>query len=270
MILNKEVAYLLGVYLGDGSVWDNGCGVKVFGIVASDKDFVEEVARCIGEVVGNIPNIGINYKHNRKHPYYRCQTSKSALPMWLVEQTHHKTIIPQIILDSNDVLKKEFIAGLLDSEGYVSLSKRHMYGGHEVFDMQIGFSVQDPWIFEFRDILIKMGICCNSVGRYTSLHVKSKIMYRFTINKRSFVDSGLYFKIRRKQDRIEHYKSLFPSSTTKRKIPFTEDHKNKISLSRLNEEFTEEHKYNLSKARKKWLETRGEIKRDGRGRFVKR
>lgn len=270
MNLNKESSYLLGVYMGDGSIWNNGNGTLVFGLMVVDKDFCEEVARCIGNLTGKIPTIRTTSKPNRKRIYYRCQTTDKELIDFLIKNTHSKTIIPKIVLDAPLELKKEFIAGILDSEGYVSLSKRHMYGQFDIFDMQIGVNVQDPWLFEFRDMLIKMGVNCRAIHREEAPHVKSKVMFRFCFDKRSFIENSLYFKINRKQSRIEYYKSLFPSSTTTRRIPKTDEHKLKISKALTGRSFTEEHKNHLSIARKKWIEEHDDIVRDQFGRFVRR
>lgn len=270
MNLNKNLAYLLGVYMGDGAIWDNGNGTMVFGLMAIDKVFVEETARCIGEVTGETPSVHTCRKPDRRSEYFRCQSTNADLIQYLVHETHAKTIIPSSVLEAPADLKKEFIAGVLDSDGYVALSKRRMYGQHEVFDMRIGIAVQDTWLYEFREMLLAMGVACTKVCRCTALHTRSKIMYRFTIKKPSFIENGLYFKIPRKQSRIEYYKNLFPSSTTKRRIPFTDEHKQKISAALRGREFTETHKNNLSKARKKWIESHDDVVRDAQGRFCRR
>jgi hypothetical protein len=124
-------------------------------------------------------------------------------------------------------LQRELISGILDSEGYVSKTKIHLYNNKEVADVKIGVGACDLWIYELHRFCQETGI---KVGVITREKIKSgKIFAKFTFNKKSFIENGLYFNINRKQNRIEEYKLLFPGSTTKRGISITNETKRKMS-----------------------------------------
>ena len=48
--LNKELAYLFGVYLTDGSTSSNGWNGRRFQLKAIDRDFVELTLKCIKKI----------------------------------------------------------------------------------------------------------------------------------------------------------------------------------------------------------------------------
>ena len=263
MELNKELAYIFGVYLGDGCIWDNGQGSKVFGLEAIDEDFVQYAAKCLRKLTGRRCRVR-SQKYENKQDTWRVQVSHPELTEKLFHETHAKTHIPKIILEASDVLKKEFISGVLDSEGYVSVSKRHTYNNYDVFDMQIGVCVCDCWLYEFHKMLQDMEVHVNSIVRSDT--ASGRIALRFTINKQSFIDNKLYFHVSRKQDRIDYYKSIFQSSTTIRGIPKTDETKRRISEGLKDRKFTAEHKLNLIGA---WTDKRkAKIQRDSSGKFI--
>lgn len=263
MELNMDLAYIFGVYIGDGCIWDNGKGLNVFGLEAIDKDFVQYTAKCLRNLTGKRCRVR-SRKYEEKQDTWRVQVSHQDLINKLFHDTHAKTHIPKIILNAPNVLKRAFVAGVLDSEGYVSMSKRHTYNNYDVFDMQIGVCACDCWLYELHKMLQDMGVQVGSVVRSDTS--SGRIALRFIVNKRSFIQNKLYFRVARKQDRIDYYKSIFPSSTTIRGIPRTEKTKKRISEKLKGRKFTAEHKLNLIGA---WTDKRkSKIQRDPNGRFI--
>ena len=223
--MNKNLAYVLGVFLGDGSICSDK---RTFMLQAIDLDFVERAASSLKKLSDN--SIRITEENrlttaNRK--VFSVRVSDVALCNELTGLTFGRNNIPIDFLFWDNLFQKEFISGVLDSEGYVSKTKIHSYGGQEVADVKIGIGACDLWIYELHRFCQEVGI---KVGVITREKLKSgKIFAKFTFNKKSFIEKGLYFNIRRKQDRIENYKLLFPGSTTKRGIPITDETKEKMS-----------------------------------------
>jgi len=223
--MNKSLAYIIGSFLGDGSIASDK---RTFTLQAIDKDFVEKVKVSLSNLSENsVQMTEIPRKTTANNLVYGIYLSDIKLVTELLTQTNKRQNLPIDFKDWKPDLQKELISGLLDSEGYVSMTRVHSYHGQPVFDMKIGIGACDLWIYELHRFCQEQGI---KVGQVTRELLKSgKIFAKFIFNKQSFIDYGLYFNIFRKQQRIENYKLLFPGSTTTRGIPKTEETKLKMS-----------------------------------------
>jgi hypothetical protein len=223
--MTKWYAYLLGVYLGDGSIQTDG---RTFCLQAIDRDFVEKTGKALSNLsCSAVRVVELPRKTTGGNQVFAVYCSDKNLVERLKKDTDNRLHIPLDIDKWPKQLRLEFISGLLDSEGYVSMTNQHTYNGCNVFNMVIGIGATDPWLYEIHDHLRISGV---KVGKITRERLKSgKIFLKFAINKRSFIAYGLFFSIERKQSRIEKYKKLFPGSTTIRGIPKTKGTKQKIS-----------------------------------------
>lgn len=223
--MTKRYAYLLGVFLGDGSIGSDG---RTFCLQAIDKDFIDATAEALESVSSNKVSVKeIPRKTSANNTVYAVYCSDVKLCRRLSDDTDNRLHIPLDLEKWSKDCQNIFVSGLLDSEGYVSISKRRTYNSEEVFDMCIGIGAVDPWLYELHQYLQSRGI---KVGKVTREKLKSgKIFLKFSFNKKSFISSGLFFNLKRKQSRIEKYKKLFPGSTTIRRIPKTLLTKEKMS-----------------------------------------
>jgi len=223
--MTKDLAYLIGVFLGDGSVQSDG---RTFCLQTIDKDFAEACKSSLEKLTINaVRVVEVPRLTSANRRVYAVYCSDVRLCELLRERTGRRLHIPDDWLDWSDGDRKELVAGLLDSEGYVSVTRLHEYAGRKVYDMHIGIGACDPWLTELHAYCVNSGI---AVGVVTQEILKSgKKFLKFCFNKKSFIKNGLYFKISRKQARIEEYKVSFPGSTTTRRIPKTEETKDKIS-----------------------------------------
>jgi hypothetical protein len=223
--MNKKLAYILGVFLGDGSICSDK---RTFALQAIDLDFVEKTAdalRCLSK--NNVIVSEEKRLTTAGRRVFSARLSDVNFCNIISKLTFGRKNIPIDFNSWDKIFQNEFISGILDSDGYVSKTKVHSYNGQEVADIKIGVGACDTWIYELHRFCQESGI---KVGVITREKLKSgKIFAKFIFNKKSFIENGLYFNIKRKQDRIENYKILFPGSTTKRIIPKTEYTKNKIS-----------------------------------------
>lgn len=220
-----ELAYVIGVYLGDGSI---GSDKRTFSLQSTDKDFCENTLKSLKTLTSNNPRIvQISRLTTAKRIVWGLYLTDTKLCELLREITQKRTELPREVHRWSNDCKMSLLAGLLDSEGYVGKGKVHYSGGVEVCNLSIGIGACDKWLQQMYVLCSSMGI---KVGSLITEHLPSgKNFYRFIFNKKSFVDSGLYFTIKRKMNRIEEYKRLFPGSTTTRNLPKTEHMRQGVS-----------------------------------------
>jgi len=227
--MNKNLAYIIGVFLGDGTICSDK---RTFNLQVIDKDFAEETVKSLKELSNNKVSFKeMNRLTKANRIVYGVYLSDIKLCNKLLEITNNRKNLPIDFEKWEYIFQKELISGLLDSEGYVSMTKIHTYNNQKVFNMTIGIGATDTWLYELYKFCQTKNI---KIGKLTREKLKSgKIFAKFIFNKKSFISNGLYFKIFRKQQRIENYKILFPGSTTRRNIPNTNETKIKKSLSKI-------------------------------------
>jgi hypothetical protein len=98
----------------------------------------------------------------------------------------------------------------MDGDGWISKTERKdyknsnnsrdRYGGYQ-FRIGVG-GIEEGWIHEFEELLHKMGV--ETLRKEITIKPPRKTpMIRFGININSFVSHGLFFTIKRKQDRVK-------------------------------------------------------------------
>jgi hypothetical protein len=117
----------------------------------------------------------------------------------LVADTNDKTAIPAYVFGWPDDLKREFVAGLMDSEGFVSMNTAGT--------AYMGFKSCDVWFADFVRILQSVGVQIGKIGVEQPRKPGYKTPRRFTAKMQSWVDSGCRFKIQRKQRRVDAWAS---------------------------------------------------------------
>lgn len=196
----RNKAYLLGVYLGDG------CCSKFtrhycFTIISEDRDVIERTNGIVNSLLNK--NYPLSYLTPNKTKLYKFRSWNKNLFEILIFETANKTKIPQTIINSKVEIIREFVAGLMDTDGYIS-------NGINKFGQQrfsLGFINSGEWLDQFIVLLRQLGV---KVGKKTLKKkyrsTNEKDCYQININLRSFVNSGLYFNCRRKQQTLENYK----------------------------------------------------------------
>lgn len=197
--LNKELGYILGVYLSDGSITD-----KNFQLQAIDKDFVEQTLIFLKNRFPNCksslrirPDKGSWNKSDR----YVIKVGIGDMADWIKYQTNNKHHIPLCIWDSDDVIKRWFISGVMDGDGWISKAKRK---NSDNFQYRIGIGgVEEGWICEFKELLQSMGVKCNKTERFVTKN--GKWFCRFHVKPLTFIENKMFFTIKRKQERLKMY-----------------------------------------------------------------
>ena len=224
--MKKQIAYIIGVFLGDGSISSDN---RTFCLQTIDEDFADECLKSLLFLTkNNIKKVELKRHTTANKKVYAIYCSDKVLCDMLMYKTLNRERLPKDFYSWNAEEQKELIAGLLDSEGYVSITRLHEYAGKKVYDMKIGIGACDEWVIELHKFCRDNNIITGCLS--SELLKSGKIFRKFIFNKKSFIDNNLYFKIGRKQKRIQNYKIEFPGSTTTRRIPKTEETKNKISM----------------------------------------
>jgi len=202
--INKEIAYLLGVYLTDGYLGkDNSFSLQVI-----DKDFAEQTLSCIKKLIPPcIANVYIRTKcvgWSKKQQY--CLHAKfSEFADFFRKQTGNKSCVPYVLWDASWQIKKWFIAGIMDGDGYISFNnERIKKNGLQylpgMYKIGLGKS-ESGWILDFRLFLQSNGV---DVGKIQRTLTKNNIPFiNFYFTQHSFIESGLFFTLKRKQNRVK-------------------------------------------------------------------
>jgi len=224
--LTNELAYLIGTYLSDGWVGiytKNGQGNYEFQLQVTDKDFIDEVTRCIEVITNRKPSI---WREKQPREGFKQMWSvvvyDKRFVTYLIESTEKKSKIPEDLFLADKEIKKAFLAGFLDGDGWVQVAKR---GGQ----IQIGMVSTSEWIDDIariaQSIGVKIGKRQVSQPTKTYLVTGKKLVISYLLQTKSFIQSGCYFKIQRKQNRLRDY-NFAP-------YKHTEEIKEKIRQSKL-------------------------------------
>ena len=205
--VGKSYAYILGVFLGDGCVTKSPDGYWVFRLNTIDAEFAEATRRALKELSERPVNICTHAVSKSSKPNHSLRFGDQALCERLRSETNCKQQIPPYVADLPREERVSFIAGLMDSEGFVGKVKRPDRARPSNRDYYLGFKSCDPWVPEFIRILQNVGVRIGRVGVERPRKEGYKTPMRFTIKMQSWIDAGCYFNIRRKADRVTEWAS---------------------------------------------------------------
>ena len=203
--MNIQLAYLLGAYLGDGNIWKCQGNHKCYEtkVVSLDRDVLEYFAECATSQFVCSANV----RRCCEGKYWQVKVSNKSLMYFLEEETGtKKALLPIGIKSWTREEQVELVAGLMDTDGYISLSKTRL----DTPRWTMGFVNSADWFWDFRELLQSLGVKCGKATlkrKYRSSAEKD--CYQLHINTRSFIDAGLLFRCQRKQERLLSYASKF-------------------------------------------------------------
>lgn len=198
--LTKELSYILGVLFGDGNLINNSLNrTYQFRLTSIDLDFIDEINRCIKLLTGKNGRIYQDSKRGsigKKDKKLLVVCSKELVE-YLEQITLGVKVIPNFILEDRGDYIKEFTAGLFDSDGWISKSKKGYY--------QLGIAKTKTYLDDLMLVLVRIGIrWSRKVKSPSGISKKDLISYNVKIT--DFIKKGFYFKIIRKQKRLNDYK----------------------------------------------------------------
>jgi len=194
---DKNWEYLVGVYLGDGCVTHSNDGYPCFRLNTIDQDFAEATKGALQKFTDRPISIHCHAVSKSSKPNHSLRCGDPDICSRLVSETDGKKKLPDWIWSTDQDGRLAFIAGLMDSEGFVSKNSAG--------NAYMGFKSTDVWFDDFIRILNKAGIQVGKIGVEVPLKPHYRTPKRFTIKMRSWVDSGAYFNIQRKQRRVDEW-----------------------------------------------------------------
>ncbi len=201
---DKSYAYLLGVYLGDGCVTHTADGYPVFRLNTIDEDFALAVKAALGDLTEYPVNINKHDVSKSSKPNYSLRCGDPKLCASLRADCNGKLALPKL---KTRELRKAFIVGLMDSEGFVAKMTRSNTGRC----YYMGYKSCDPWVMSHLIPLMQsVGLRMGKVQTEKPLRAGYKAPTRFSIKMQSWVDSGMRFNIKRKQERVDLWASTEP------------------------------------------------------------
>lgn len=194
-ITSKEFAYLIGVYLTDASISECNFNLQVI-----DKDFTERVLEYWKIFIPTTKayiRVRSDQTSWNKQSRYVIKIGIGKYALFLKKITSEKHCIPLQIIKAEPHIQKWFIAGVMDGDGWISKTKRK---NSPQFQYRIGIGgVGNGWIYEFRELLSKLGVNCLKIERF--LTKKGTPFCRFNVKPISFFNAKLFFTLKRKTER---------------------------------------------------------------------
>lgn len=207
----KSFAYLLGVYLGDGHV-SSASGNYAQSTI--DQDFADAVVRAFADLGAktSVRYVEVPKKGHNCSPHWSIYCGARAICERFVNETDRKQKIPAWLHEEPIEVQKQFVIGLMDSEGFVARNHandkgRQLQTGRSYY---MGYKSCDVWVSDLIKIMERVGLRVGKVSQEKPRKPGYKTPSRFAIKMQSWVDAGLRFNIARKQDRIDTWAAALP------------------------------------------------------------
>lgn len=198
----KSWEYLVGVYLGDGCVTKVGSFLG-FRLNTIDLDFAEATKEALSNLTDKPVHITTHSVSKSSKPNNALHVCDADLAARLRLETDSKMKLPDWVWTADHAALLALIAGLMDSEGFVSHNQRG--------STYMGFKSTDEWFPDFIRVLNKAGIEVGKIGVEQPRKPGYRTPRRFHIKLPSWVRAGAYFNIARKQARVDDWASQLTS-----------------------------------------------------------
>lgn len=202
--MNKDFAYLIGAYLGDGHIQYSRTGSSTshqFSITSEDRDFCKRCSKITKEINDKPGCI------TKVQNYYKLVVCSKPLCNMILEHTcsksdyyeadhiSKKSHLPEL---STFDIQQEFLIGLMDADGWIRETINGKYMKYEV-----GFKNTACWSPNIYEMMEKLGIKCSKLN-YQKNGKYCKNTYSWTINPRDYA-KALGFHIERKNILLKKY-----------------------------------------------------------------
>lgn len=201
--VGKSFAYIFGVYLGDGCVTASG-RYTVFRLNTIDADFAASTKLALEELGSRWATVSVHAVSKSSKPNHSLTARHDDLCARLVELSDGKKKLPDDVFNWPRDEQTAFIAGLMDSEGFVAANKTNPTNRR----FYMGFKSCDLWVRDFVRLLEHVGCRVGKVSVEEPRKPGYKPPTRFAIKMQSWIDAGCYFNIARKQRRVEEWASI--------------------------------------------------------------
>jgi hypothetical protein len=210
----ERCAYSLGFFLGDGNLNAGADGTRQVRFYKPDKEPLERVAREVLEVFGRSYAVAEDKSKHVKSDYWRLQLTHPMIFDFFVVNTRYRQEVPHEFFGAASPVQLALLAGLIDSDGFVSIASR---GGERMQEMrcQMGFSNTNRHLVEqFAELGAAAGIKIQPVRESPPRIAHWKTLYGVTVNIRSAWLAGLRLTSARKQRKLEQAVVMLSASET--------------------------------------------------------
>ena len=166
-----------------------------------DLDFAEATREALRTFTDRPISLHTHAVSKSSKPNHHVRCGDPEICRALQSETDSKAKLPDWIFTADKDVKLAFIAGLMDSEGYVCVREGRGQA-------HMGFKSTDLWFNDFLRLLQSVGIVHGKIGVEQPRKPGYRTPRRVTIKLRSWVDAGGYFRIARKQERVEKWAAM--------------------------------------------------------------
>lgn len=201
---NNAIAYILGIYLTDGSVFSTDKSSKRFHVATLDREIPEKVSEASELLFGKRAKV-----YPVKEKYWGVYVNSQSMSNWLVNETNDKQCLPvQVFHQSKDWLRL-FLSGLLDGDGWATFSQNRYAtkdGKPPTWYAQIGLvGLTDSYLIDVPGVLNILNVR-HKINKVAPRKEGYQEQTRILINPVSFVEAGLFFNVTRKQRKVDAFK----------------------------------------------------------------
>jgi len=206
----ESMAYSIGALTGDGhtrnhiAIREGGKGFQiVYPVTISNMD-----RDCVGRVCWEINKLFdkgydiVPYTNDNGTQMFRLAIGNCVINQFFTYFIREKQYIVDEVYRASKQAKLDYLAGLFDTDGYVAEVKQTQakYG----YSWRVGFASRHrTFIEDVTRLMQKMGVKVGSI--YTQVSGHGTVIFVIKPNIRSFIETGCYFNIKRKNDRLNHY-----------------------------------------------------------------
>lgn len=214
-----SVAYTMGFFLGDGNLHSytaqkNGKWYPLqcvrFG--KPDLDALQRVQDEIANVFGARYAL-MKRKLKSGIDFHILHAYRRDIFDFFATNTAMKTKIPDAYFTAPDEVKRALIAGLMDSDGYVSHTDTEVS-----FMWQLGFgNTERELVSGLASLLKSLGVKVGVIGEHQK--AEYRLLYRIRPNVRSFIEAGCNFHCARKKEKLSECLAYMLGSETTNAAP---------------------------------------------------
>lgn len=206
-------AYFLGAYLGDGTITTarHSSSGRHFKIASIDYELTAAIQMILREEFQSDVVIYPKYGKtptDRARMWELCSTKNDVL-QFIVEHCGLDKTWPFGERDWDTESHLHFLAGLVDTDGFVAHTKNKIVKGGRYEQTRIGFTSTSSWILQFMEMCNRMRVRTKkpwvSIRGREHGHLGGKVVYGINIRVRDFIRQGGFLIARRKSDRLKHF-----------------------------------------------------------------
>lgn len=208
--MSQDLAYHYGVFLGDGFIerYSAESTCWYVGLKSIDREFVEHWQTVLERLTGKRYAIRAEPAQKANHnPRYRCRCGRGDFARLTIEATDHKRKIPEAVLGGTPEEKRAFLQGLMDSEGWVTCTLKSL----GLSSIVLSFGLTSEWCPQILEMFRGLGIATSDMRVRKGWHDRpapskkpERDLLSFDIDILQYMDAGLGFNIKRKQDRLDY------------------------------------------------------------------